>query len=466
MYATSFNNTFFNVLTGKNAELIERSIVALYDANYGNNTIFFDDMNREDVKKTILSAVGELDWYDEETDDKIKKDTLKTNHIINKLKACGWIDFPTNRLKATRFFSFTKYGKKFAQLIYSLQDNDIDLSKQRNVRQTKFSLEAYKEENDPQHLIDAFNTSKDVISDLTDAINDIKELKNILMQKARESIEDAGENFLDFLSNRFRNDIANRFGEDSVERYQHDIREIIHDILLEPEDKRLNRIAVLNKGVYISFYNKHESLERILHSIHDRILNACEMKLPSLKKEVQSYISSGGKIFKQTSALMLNESKTLYSFAKKIKDANDKEKDILLNDFSNKIPFPKLKIFDSNGIKIKNKTKKKNDICLIDEVSEPSLEVLIDSIYYKKKIEAFSYSQVEQEEYIEALFENNLHTIASKEFPIKKPKDILLSLFTIDYLAKNSDLYEIEKTGIFDDHFYYKSDGFRITRKK
>jgi len=31
MYATSFNDTFFNVLTGKNAELIERSIVALYD---------------------------------------------------------------------------------------------------------------------------------------------------------------------------------------------------------------------------------------------------------------------------------------------------------------------------------------------------------------------------------------------------------------------------------------------------
>ena len=248
MYATAFNSVFFNALVGKNRELIERSIIALYGANYGNNSAFIDDMDREDVKSTILNAIGELDWYDEETNDKIEKDSIKANFIIAKLKACGWIDFPTNRIKATKYFAFTKYGKKFAQLIYSLQDEDIDLSKQRNVRHTKFSLEAYKEEKDPQHLIDAVNTSKEIISDLTDSINDIKELKNILMVKARESIDDAGEKFIDFLTNKFRNDTATRFDEDSVDRYQHDIKDIINSIRNESSDEKEKRIAALNKG--------------------------------------------------------------------------------------------------------------------------------------------------------------------------------------------------------------------------
>ncbi|WP_419771328.1 MAG: Wadjet anti-phage system protein JetA family protein [Candidatus Marinarcus sp.] len=465
MYATSFNDSFFNALTGKNAELIERSLVALYDANYGNNTTFFDDMSRDDVKRTILSAIGGLDWHDEETNDKIQKDHIKANHIIAKLKLCGWIDFPTNQFKHTKFFSFTKYGKKFAQLIFSLQDNDIDLSKQRNVRQTKFSLEAYKTENDPQHLLDAFNTSKEVISDLTDAIHDIKELKNLLMQKARESIEDAGENFLDFLSNRFKNDIANRFGEDSVERYQHDIKEIVYEILSENNEERVKRVSSLNKGMYISFYSRHESLEKILHSINDRILNACEMKLPSLKKEVQSYISSGGKIFKQTSALLLNNNKKLYSFATKIKNADNETKFKLLNSFAQNISSPKLKIYDTNGVKIKNKAAKDKDVCVIGEESKISLDVLINSIYHKKKIEAFSYTQYEQEQYIESLFSHG-NVLFSKEFPIEKSKDILLSLFSIDYITKNDELYEIKKTNTYDDHFYYKTEGFQITRKK
>ena len=465
MYATLFSETFFNALTGKNAELIERSLIALYDTNYGNNTLYFDDMSREDVKKTIISSIGELDWHDEDTDNKIKKDQEKANQIVAKLKTCGWIDFPTNRLKATRFFAFTKYGKKFAQLLYSLQDNDIDLSKQRNVRQTKFSLEKYKEEKDPQHLIDAFNTSKDVISDLTDAINDIKELKNILMIMARDSIDDAGENFLEFLSNKFRNDIANRFGEDSVERYQYDIKNIIDSILLETEYELELRVSNLNRGTFIAFYTKHESLERILDSINERILNACETKLPSLKSEVQSYISCGGRILKQTNALMFNQNKNLYKLAKRIKESEDITKKIILNDFSNTTIFPKLKIFSTNGIRIRNKAKRKNKDCYIGEKEEMSLEILINSIYNKKQIEAFSYTKEDQKKYIDLTF-SDMKTIQSSELPINSAKDILLSLFSVDYVADNPDMFDVEPTGIMDDRLYYKAEGFKVTRKK
>lgn len=465
MYAVSFNESFFNALTGKNAELIERSLVALYDINYGNNTLYFDDMSREDVRQTIIRSIGELDWHDEDTDNKIKRDQDKATHIIAKLKTCGWIDFPPNRLKATRYFAFTKYGKKFSQLLYSLQDNDIDLSKQRNVRQTKFSLEAYKEERDPQHLIDAFNTSKDVISDLTDAINDIKELKNILMVMARESIDDAGENFLEFLSNRFRNDIANRFGEDSVERYQYDIKMIIDSILLESDEELEQRTLNLTKSSYVSFFTKHESLERILGSINERILNACETKLPSLKNEVQSYISSGGRILKQTNALMLNENKSLYKFAKKIKESDKKTKQDLLLRFSKDISFPRLKIYSTNGIKIRNKAKRKHEDCFIGKKEELSLSILIDSIYHKKQIEAFSYSKDEQEKYIKAAFGKE-KTIQSSELQINNAKDILLSLFSVDYLTKKSDLFEVEPLDEFDERPYYKAGKFKVTRKK
>ena len=59
-----------------------------------------------------------------------------------------------------------------------------------------------------------------------------------------------------------------------------------------------------------------------------------------------------------------------------------------------------------------------------------------------------------------------MKTIQSSELPINSAKDILLSLFSVDYVANNPDMFDVEPTGIMDDRLYYKAEGFKVTRKK
>lgn len=465
MYATVSNEHFFNALTGKNAELIERSLVALYGSSYGSDFAFNDEIDRNDARNIVISAIGKLNWHPEETDDTTKKDNDKATFLLAKLKRCGWIDFQLNRSKATKYFGFTKYGKKFSQILYSLQDDDIDLSRQRNVRQTKLSLEAYKEENDPQHLIDAANTSKEIISDLTDSINDVKELKNILILKAIESVDDAGENFIDFLNNKFANDVSIRLADDSVDKYQYDINMIIGEILTEDKSIFMKRTSAMNRGKYASFLEKNGSIKNILALINDRLINACETKLPTLRKEVQSYVSNGGNILKQTNSLIFNENKQLYKLAKIIKKSEDKER--TLNEFANRILSPRLRVFDTNALKIKNKIKKERKDSYLEDGEKISLEGIFNSIYEKKLVEAFSYTEDEQINYVESLFAElkDKNVISSREFPVTDPKSMLLALYSIDYIASNPELYQIIKTEGIEENLYFDAEEYLIERK-
>jgi len=464
MYATESNEQFFNALTGVNKKLIERSIVALYEVNYGNSFTFSDEIDRNEAKQIILKAINGFNWQIDDETESIKKDDDKASYILRKLQSCGWVAFVTNRSKSTRYFSFTKYGKKFSQLLHSLQDEDIDLTQQRNVRSTKALLESYRKDNDPRDLIDAVNASKDIISDLTDNINDIKEEKNLLMAKAMESIDDAGEKFIEFLDNRFAHDFAIKFGEDSADRHQFEIRNIINAVFQE-NDEQLNRRMDKLKKHFPTFVKRNPSFKNILSLIKERMVNACEAKLPTMRKEIQSYISRGGIIFKQTNALLMHENKNLYKLASIIKSKKDEKKDEVLNGFASIVSPVKISLFDTNSIRIKNKTKRQKKDTYLNEDNKVSYETIVNSIFEKKLHEAFSYTPFEQKDYIIKHLEEQ-HVFSSKNFTINTPKDMLLALYSIDYVSKNPEKYEIEKTDKVEKNLYFETEEYIINRKK
>ena len=181
MLITQNQSDFFNVLTGANSQIIEQSLISLYEALYGNDFIVDEIMDRKKARDIVYSVIQDMPWQNEDSEAALENDKDKASYIIRRLRDCGWIDFVTDKVLLIKIFTFTKNGKQFSQTLYTSSDDEHVLVRQRNVRATKASLLSYQQSDDPADLIDAINFSKYIVSDLSDNINDVREEKNLLM---------------------------------------------------------------------------------------------------------------------------------------------------------------------------------------------------------------------------------------------------------------------------------------------
>jgi len=463
MLITENHPDFFNALTGANSKIVEKSLISLYEALYGNDFIMDETLDRKKARDIVYSVIQEIPWQKDDTQSFIEDDKEKANYIIRRLKDCGWIDFIMDKALLIKTFNFTKNGKKFAQILYASSDEENILVRQRNVRATKASLESYKKSDDPSDLIDAINFSKYIVSDLTDNINDLREEKNILMQLAMEDVKVAGGKFIDFVKDKFASDIAVKFGKDSANRYILDIEEIVKDLSFDGLDARQKRLIA-----HFPMYRKNpNALKNILDAIDFRLKNACDTKLPQLKKEISSYIQRGTVIFRQTNSLFFNKNKEILKIATIIKKKKDEEKLKLLEDIGKSVRYPNLGILNLSAVKVRRKSKKDEAVSfLAPEIIMPK-EAYIKSNFEQRKHLSFSYSQKEIRAYIEKHFEDtNSLTITNNSFKITNPKELLIALYATDIMKQDKEKYEVRYTGGTCKNIYFETNEYIITKKE
>jgi hypothetical protein len=463
MLITQSHPDFFNALTGANSKIVEKSLISLYEALYGNDFITDETLDRKKARDIVYSVIQEIPWQKDDAQSFIEDDKEKANYIIRRLKDCGWIDFIMDRALLIKTFNFTKNGKKFAQTLYASSDEENILVRQRNVRATKASLESYKKSDDPADLIDAINFSKYIVSDLTDNINDLREEKNILMQLAMEDVKVAGGKFIDFVKDKFASDIAIKFGKDSANRYILDIEEIVKDLSFDGLELRQKRLVA-----HFPMYRKNpNALKNILDAIDFRLKNACDTKLPQLKKEISTYIQRGTVIFRQTNSLFFNKNKEVLEIAKIIKDKKDAEKVKLLEDIGKAVKYPNLVILNLSAVKVRRKSKKDETVSfLAPEITMPK-EAYIKSNFEQKKHLLFSYSQKEIRAYIEKHFEeSDSLTITNNAFKISNPKELLIALYATDIMRQDKEKYEVTYTGNNCKNIYFETNEYIIRKKE
>lgn len=463
MLTTQNNPDFFNVLTGANAHIVEASIIRLYSSLYGNDFIVDEVIGRKKARDIIYSVLQENPWQNDNIDSNFDNEKDKASYILRRLKDCGWIDFVMDRALLIKTFNFTKNGKKFAQTLYSASDEENISTRQRNVRATKASLESYKKSDDPADLIDAINFSKYIVSDLTDNINDVREEKNLLMKLAMEDVKVAGGKFIDFVKEKFASDIAVKFGKDSANRYILDIEDIVRDLSIEGLEKRQRKLL----AHFPMYKNNPNALKNILDAIDFRLKNACDTKLPLLKREVSSYVQRGTVIFRQTNSLFFNKNKEINEVAKIIKTKNNQEKEKLLEDIGKAVKFPNLKILNLSNVKIRRKAKKNEIVSFLSPELTMPKEAYIKSTFEQQKHLAFSFSQKEIDEFLNKHFKDaNKTKISNNAFEINSVKDLLISLYASDIIKHDNEKFEVRYTKNRSKNIYFETDEYIITKKE
>jgi len=460
-FITDSNPDFFKPLAGKNGKIVEYSLVRLYGATFGDDFAVDDTISRDMVRDIISIVIQQIPWQeDEETS--IKDDVQKANYVISRLVECGWIEFITDMSVAKKIFSFTRNGKKAAQFLYSMSNEDDRKVRQRNVRMTRASLESYYGKKDPDHLLDAIDASKHIVSDLMDNINDIREEKGRLVALARKSIEEAGDEFIDYFDTRFQDDISVKFGEDSAFVHKMAINEVINKLLSSDD------LEIMEQKFIRSFprYKKHKRpVQEILEAIKNRLESACDSKLPLLKKEFYSYVMRGESILKKTNSLTNNQNRDLEKLAILLKEANNEKRASMLEDIGNRVNFVSLKVLNISNITLRKSAHREPVETFIEAPKPLSKEAYIQSLYEQRKYAAFSFTEEDRIAYMEKYL-TETGRISNIAFDITTPKELLSALFATDIAYNKKDEYIIYPQGNQIKNLYFETEEFVIERKK
>ncbi|WP_414633235.1 Wadjet anti-phage system protein JetA family protein [Cellvibrio sp. UBA7661] len=324
MFFSDSRQHFFNPLTGKYRELVSECLRLLYQRLYTDLRDYGHAMNREQLVDIFKEAIARAPILDADTDtesgesEDANEGRFKTQRdlasfIINRLIENGWLEKQVDETSLQSSYGFSRMGRLFTQ---PFADNDANQfrTRNRNTRNTRNSLQAFYDQGEINDLLDAYEYSERIISDFTDVIAELEERKRQLVREveSRQLIQQASDEFFDFMETVFKPDLEVRLSADSVEKYRDQIADIITKIRRKrkygqgdaetaAKDWRAVMEIRLRKALPQKVVPGISLLETLLQTIDSRLKNACDIMLPALRRALNTFTQRADIIIRQLS---------------------------------------------------------------------------------------------------------------------------------------------------------------------
>lgn len=324
MFFSDSRQHFFNPLTGKYRELVAECLRLLYQRLYTDLRDYGHAINREQLVDIFKEAIARAPILDADTDleegsaddaneGRFKSQRDLASFIINRLIENGWLEKQVDETSLQSSYGFSRMGRLFTQ---PFADNDANQfrTRNRNTRNTRNSLQAFYDQGEINDLLDAYEYSERIISDFTDVIAELEERKRQLVREveSRQLIQQASDEFFDFMETVFKPDLEVRLSADSVEKYRDQISDIITKIrrkrkygLGDPDTAAKDWRAVmeirLRKALPQKVVQGVSLLETLLQTIDSRLKNACDIMLPALRRALNTFTQRADIIIRQLS---------------------------------------------------------------------------------------------------------------------------------------------------------------------
>jgi hypothetical protein len=327
MFFSDSRQHFFNPLTGKYRELVAQCLSLLYRRLYTDLRDYGNAMSREqlvDIFKEAIARAPILDADREEEDLGEQGDMLEqegrfksqrdlASFVINRLVENGWLEKQVDETTLQSTYGFSRMGRLFTQPFADNQANHFR-TRNRNTRNTRNSLQAFYEQGEIHDLLDAYEYSERIISDFTDVIAELEERKRQLVREveSRQLIQQASDEFFDFMETVFKPDLEVRLSADSVEKYRDQISDIITKIRRKrkygqgdeetaAKDWRAVMEIRLRKALPQRVVQGVSLLDTLLQTIESRLKNACDIMLPALRRALNTFTQRADIIIRQLS---------------------------------------------------------------------------------------------------------------------------------------------------------------------
>ncbi len=328
MFFSDSRQHFFNPLTGKYRELVAQCLSLLYQRFYTDLRDYGNAMNREQLVDIIKEAIARAPILDADKDEdefnspselidnsesRFKSQRDLASFILNRLLENGWLEKQVDETTLQSTYGFTRMGRLFTQAFADNQANHFR-TRNRNTRNTRNSLQAFYEQGEIHDLLDAYEYSERIISDFTDVIAELEERKRQLVREveSRQLIQQASDEFFDFMETVFKPDLEVRLSADSVEKYRDQISDIVTrirrkrkygsgDTEIAEKDWRAVMEIRLRKALPQRVVPGVSLLDTLLQAIESRLKNACEIMLPALRRSLNTFTQRADIIIRQLS---------------------------------------------------------------------------------------------------------------------------------------------------------------------
>lgn len=444
MFFSDNRTHFFKPLSGKYREVAVECLRLLYQRLYTDLTDFGHVRNRDQIIDIFIEAVTRAPLLENDSADSIadaedegrfKTQRELASYILNHLLEYGWIDKQVDEATLQSSYAFSKIGRLFTQPFID-SDSTRFRTRNRNTRNTRNSLQAFLEQGEIHDLLDAYEYSERIISDFTDVISELEERKRQLVREveARQLVEQATDEFFDFMETTFKPDLEVRLSADSVEKYRDQIASLIKQIRRKrkfggasgdaDKDWRAVMESRLRKLMPANVISGQSLLENLLVAIEERLRNACEGMLPALRRSLNSFTQRADIIMRQLSYIHAQGDDGLLEACNQLVKLSDEDQSTRLARIGDVLASTQAGYLDPEQNVIRTRASKRVVSARVEEPQPVDQDARRDLYISQALDSAFGVQSADVRDYLMQSL-SNTGRVNSRHLPISNAKELL-----------------------------------------
>lgn len=463
---------FFKPLTSKYREQIVQCLCLLYQRQYSSSADYGQSLNRAQLIEIFEEAMarssnGILDAPDDD-EERFRNHREQANWILKQLIECGWLEKQVDPATFQSTFPFSRIGRLFSQSLIESDSTQIR-TRHRNTRNTLNALDAFASRGEVYDLLDAFEYSERIITDFTDVIAELEERKRQLVREveSQQLVQEATDQFFDFMEKRFQPDIQVRLSADSVEKHREEISKVINRIRRNKKDFKKRAEGELRRVAKDLCDPENSYLYFVLDKIERRMQNASDIMLPALRRALHGFTKRADIIIRQLSYLNTQQNNDLVEVCKELSDLSKEEYEARLSRAADAMATINIGLIDPAQIKLHERKQKQAVNTAVEDSQSVDKAAQREIMIQQLLDQAFVINNSHVKDYVVSSFRKG-RRISTRELPVVDAKQLLAMAHVIEVGTVNNlsteMRFKVEPTGrrVLDTKYYDSFDEFTI----
>ncbi len=470
MFFTDERLQFFRPLTGKYREQVVECVRLMHERLYSANADYGESLRREqvlDVFSEALERAPLLEGDDEEAG-RFRSNREQAGWILNLLVEHGWLKRDRDSASFQSTYPFSRTGRLFTQALVDVDGRSVR-TRHRNTRNTLNSLSAFLERGEVYDLIDAHEHSERIIADFTDIIAELEDRKRQLVREveAQQLVQQASDQFFEFMEKRFQPDVAIRLSADSVEKHRDRIQDVIDRIRRKKKEWKQNAERELRRQAPDLVVNEHSSvLWQLLDSIETRMRNAAEIMLPALRRTLQGFTRRADIIIRQLSYLHSQKHSDIVGLCRDLSQLDEAEFEQRLQVAGQAMSGVRVALVDPAQVRLRERRERRAVQSRIADIAAPDRAVRRELLIEQLLEKAFNINSSALRDYLRHALGAG-RRIDSRDLPVNTATDLLalshvIELGGADHAAAGFRLRVEPTETITGEHYFDRRDGFLL----
>lgn len=443
MFFIAERRDFFKPLTSKYQEQVVQCLRLIYQRLYSAQADYGHSLARHQVLEIFDEALVRTPYIEQadDGDDSAPRFKSRREHsswILKQLLECGWLSKQVDAATLQSTYPFTRLGRIFTQPLVESDNNQIR-TRHRNTRNTLNALEAFIARGEVYDLLDAYEYSERIVVDFTDVIAELEERKRELVREVEKQqlVQQATDQFFEFMEKRFQPDVSVRLSADSVEKHRDQIAKAIAKIRRKQRDFKEDIERQLRHQVPDLVVNNRSVLWLILDTIEQRMSNAAEIMLPALRTALHSFTKRADIIIRQLSFIYVQRADDVVSVCQKVSELSEQEQQLRFERAAEQMAGMRLQFVDPASVKLHERRRLRVVKTSVDENTQVAEDAKREQMIQQLLDQAFVMDNQRLRDYVANALQNG-ERVSTADFPVDSAPDLLAMAHAIEAGAINN----------------------------